>query len=127
MVELHSSLISMRKMIAELNQAYTPAFVLLDGIEVFTDGGPARGARRQANVIMAGSDRVAIDAVGLAILKDLGSNHAIMSRKIFDQEQIHRAAELGLGVGRPEDIEIVADDAEGKSCAERLREILAQG
>ncbi len=127
MMELHSSFMSMRKMIAEINQAYQPALVLLDGIEAFTDGGPSRGTRKQANVILAGTDRVAIDATGLAILKELGSNHAIMGRKIFEQEQISRAVELGLGVSRPEDIEIVTDDAEGKRYADRLREILLQG
>ncbi len=127
MAELHSSLRSMRRMIAEINQAYAPALVLLDGIETFTDGGPARGTRKRANVILAGSDRVAVDAAGLAVLKELGSNQAIMGRKIFEQEQIARAAELGLGVARPEDIEIITDDDEGCRYADKLREILSQG
>jgi uncharacterized protein (DUF362 family) len=127
MMELHSSALSMRKMIAEINQAYTPSLVLLDGIEAFTDGGPGQGTRKRADVIMAGSDRVAIDAAGLAVLKHLGSNDAIMHRKIFKQEQISRAVELGLGVARPEDIDIVTDDDAGRQYAERLQEFLRQG
>jgi uncharacterized protein (DUF362 family) len=127
MGELHGSPRNMRKMIAEMNQAYAPALVLLDGIEAFTDGGPAHGTRKRADVLIAGTDRIAIDAAGLAVLKDLGSNQAIMGRKIFEQEQIARAAELGLGVSRPEDIEFVTDDAEGRKYADRLKEILAQG
>ena len=82
MRELHTSFFSMRKMIAEINQAYRPSLILLDGIEAFVDGGPATGTKKRADVILAGTDRIAIDAVGLAILKDLGSNRAIMGKKI---------------------------------------------
>jgi uncharacterized protein (DUF362 family) len=127
MTELHSSFLSMRKMIAEINQAYTPSLILLDGIEAFTDGGPGRGTRKRGDVIIAGSDRIAIDAVGLAALKELGSNKAIMEKKIFEQEQIARAVELGLGVSRPEDIEIATDPGDGRQYAERLMKILEQG
>ena len=127
MTELHTSFLSMRKMIAEINQAYTPKLIVLDGIEAFVDGGPGRGTRKKADVILAGTDRIAIDAVGVAILKELGSNSAIMGKKIFEQEQISRAVELGLGVSRPQDIEIITDDEAGKQYAERLRGILDQG
>jgi uncharacterized protein (DUF362 family) len=127
MTELHSSFRSMRKMIAEINQAYTPSLVLLDGIETFVDGGPGKGTKKRGDVILAGSDRIAIDAVGLAVLKELGSNKAIMDKRIFEQEQIARAVELGLGVSRHEDIEIVTDDGDGRQYAERLRKILKQG
>lgn len=127
MTELHSSFLSMRKMIAEINQAYTPSLVLLDGLEAFVDGGPGKGTRKKADVILAGTDRVAIDAVGVAILKELGSNPAIMEKKIFDQEQISRAVELGLGVSRPQDIKIATDDGEGKQYAQCLRAILDKG
>ena len=101
MTELHSSFLSMRKMIAEINQAYRPSLILLDGIEAFADGGPMKGTRKQADVLIAGTDRIAVDAVGLAVLKDIGSNKAIMGRKIFEQEQIARAVELGLGATGP--------------------------
>ncbi|MFH1672053.1 MAG: DUF362 domain-containing protein [Pseudomonadota bacterium] len=83
MRELHGASLNMRKMIAEINQAYTPSLIVLDGIEVFVDGGPAHGTKKRADVILAGTDRIAIDALGLAILKDLGSNRAIMETKIF--------------------------------------------
>lgn len=127
MTELHSSFRSMRKMIAEINQVYSPSLILLDAIEAFVDGGPMEGQRKRADVMVAGTDRIAIDAVGLAILKDLGSNDAIMGRKIFEQEQMSRAVELGLGVGGPEDIEIVTGDAASRTYAEKLKEILNQG
>ena len=71
--------------------------------------------------------RVAIDAVGLSILKKLGSNRAIMEKKIFAQEQIARAVELGLGVSQPEDIEILTDDEKSRRYAEELQGILSKG
>ncbi len=127
MSELHSSFFNMRKMIAEINQVYKPSLILLDGIEAFVDGGPAHGTKKRADVILAGTDRIAIDALGLAVLKKLGSNREIMRRKIFEQEQIERAVELGLGVSGPEAIEIITDDEDSKRYAEKLTEILKKG
>ncbi len=127
MTELHSSFLSMRKMIAEINQAYRPSLIILDGIEAFADGGPMEGLKKRADVIIAGTDRIAIDAVGLAVLKEIGSNKAIMGNKIFEQEQIARAAELGLGVTGPGDIELISGDDASLRYAERLRSILLKG
>jgi uncharacterized protein (DUF362 family) len=117
----------MRRMIAELNTGYKPQLIVLDGVAAFTDGGPSRGELKQGNVMLAGDDRVAVDAVGLAVLKDLGANSAIMGRGIFQQEQIARAVELGLGAEGPDAIEIVAKDVSSRAYAEKLRTILAQG
>jgi uncharacterized protein (DUF362 family) len=117
----------MRRMIAELNQGYAPRLVIMDGIQAFTDGGPSRGTLAQANVMIAGTDRVAVDAVGLAVLKELGANDAIMGRPVFQQEQMARAVELGLGVQGPGEIELVSDDEAGTAYAAALRSILAQG
>jgi uncharacterized protein (DUF362 family) len=127
MTELHMSFFSIKKMIAEINQVYTPSLIVLDGIEAFVDGGPGKGTRKRANVILAGTDRIAIDAAGLSILKELGSNGNIMGRKIFEQEQISRAVELGLGITGPKGIEIITDDADSKKYAERLTAILLNG
>ena len=93
---LHSSP-HQRRMIAELNTAFTPAFTLLDGVDAFVDGGPATGSRAKADVFLAAADRVALDAVGVACLRRLGSTDAIMNTPIFQHEQLIRAAELGLG------------------------------
>ncbi|MBI2404215.1 MAG: DUF362 domain-containing protein [Gemmatimonadetes bacterium] len=117
----------MRRMIAELNTGYRPQLILLDGVAAFTDGGPSQGELKQGNVMIAGDDRVAVDAVGLAVLKELGANDAIMGRRIFEQEQLARAVELGLGVTGPGDIELVTADAEAQAYARRLERILAEG
>lgn len=117
----------MRRMIAEINTAYRPNLIVLDGVAAFTDGGPSRGELKAGNVVIAGDDRVAVDAVGVAMLKSLGANEAIMGRKVYEQEQLARAAELKLGAPGPDAIEIVTSDAESKALADTLRGILAQG
>ncbi|MEN8136603.1 MAG: DUF362 domain-containing protein [Thermodesulfobacteriota bacterium] len=126
MTELHDSLFSMRKMIAEINQVYSPGLILMDGLDVFTDGGPAHGTLKKAGLMIAGTDRIAVDAVGLAVLKELGSNKKIMRTKIFEQEQIARAVELGLGVSSPADIKIITDDAVNRKYGDKLTGILAR-
>lgn len=123
---LHSSP-DQRLMIAEINTAFSPKLIVMDGVEAFVDGGPSSGKKASAGVIVAGTDRVAVDAVGVAVLKELGSNEAIMGRKIFEQEQITRAAELGLGISSPGLIDLVTADEAGRLYAEKLKSILAQG
>jgi uncharacterized protein (DUF362 family) len=126
MDELHSSPFQ-RKMIAEINEPFKPDLVVLDGIATFVDGGPATGKSAKGNVFLASQDRVAIDAVGVAILKLLGSNDNIMKRKIFDQEQIARAVELGLGASSPSEIELVAADEGSQTYKDRVAEMLSRG
>ncbi len=125
--EMHGNKEHMRRMIAEINQSYKPAFIVMDGIDVFVDGGPSSGRRATGNVFIGGTDRIAVDAVGVAMLKELGSNATIMDRKIFEQEQIQRAVELGIGITGADQIELVAADTASRPLAEKLKARLAQG
>ena len=126
MSELHGSP-HQRKLIAEINAPFRPDLVVLDGIDAFVDGGPATGKRAKGNVFLASRDRVAIDAVGLAILQSLGSNNQIMNTKIFKQEQIARAVEIGIGAASPSEIEVLSANAESQKYRDRIVEILNKG
>ena len=126
MQELHGSP-HQRRMIAEINEPFRPALVVLDGIDAFVDGGPMTGKRSKAEVFLASTDRIAIDATGVAILKLFGSNQQIMRPKIFEQEQIARAVELGLGASSPSEIELIAVDEKSKEYRDRVFEILKKG
>ncbi len=117
----------MQELIADLNQPFKPALVVLDGVDVFTDGGPMEGARARADVMLASSDRVAIDAVGVAVLKDLGSNPAIMRPRIHEQVQIARAAAMGLGAASPDEIDLIPADASSREYRDRILGILKEG
>lgn len=82
--------------IAEINLAYTTDLILLDGLQCFVSGGPAHGKKEAPGVLIAGSDRVAIDAIGVAILKFYEAK-GIASRKVNSHEQLRRAEEVEIG------------------------------
>jgi uncharacterized protein (DUF362 family) len=124
MTELHRSP-NQRRMIAEINAAYQPAFVVLDGVQAFTTAGPDKGTLVDAQVVLAATDRIALDAVGVAILRHYGTTPEVMQGTIFQQEQIARAVELGLGVSRPDQIQIVTDDPASAASAAAVRARLA--
>jgi uncharacterized protein (DUF362 family) len=126
MSDLHYSS-HQQEMIAEINQPFSPDLVILDGIDAFVDRGPATGKRAKGNLFLASQDRVAIDAVGVAVLKLLGSNHSIMGPKIFEQRQIRRAVELGLGASSPSEIRPMPADMESRKYCERIMDLLNQG
>ena len=126
MSELHGSP-HQRKLIAEINSPFKPGLVVLDGIDAFVDGGPDSGKRARGNVFLAATDRVAIDAVGVAVLKSLGSNAQIMNTRIFEQEQIARAAEIGLGAASPAEIDLAAANEESRKYRDQIFEILNKG
>ncbi len=124
MRELHGS-DHQRRMIAELNLSYEPAIVVMDAVECFTNRGPENGNRAQPNLILASTDRVALDAVGVSILRDHGTTENVSKGKVFELEQIKRASELGIGVDRADRVEIVPEGAGAKAYAEKLMEIMA--
>jgi len=65
--------------------------------------------------------------VGVALLRYFGTTNAVAAGPIFQQEQIARAVELGLGVSSPEGIEFVTGDADSAAYASALEPILAGG
>lgn len=126
MTQLHGSP-HQQEMIAEINAPFSPDLIVLDGIDAFVDGGPMTGKRAKGNVFLAAADRVALDAVGVAMLKSLGANRTIMDPPIFKQRQIARAAALGLGAGGPDDIDLIPADDAGRGLCDTLQSILKEG
>lgn len=123
MSELHSSRYQ-RQMIAEINTAYEPGFIIMDGIQGFSKGGPEAGTLIEPGIIIAGNDRVAIDAVGVAVLRIYGTTSEVSKGNVFEQEQIARAAELGIGASGAEDIEIIPVNNEAQDICSLVREKL---
>lgn len=126
MDELHTSS-HQRQMIAEINAAYSPALVVLDGVEAFVNGGPDNGKTVRPEVMLASRDRVALDAVGVAILRLYGTTPEVSYGPVFKQQQIARAVELGLGVDSPEKIELLSEDQAGEEFAAEVRAELLKG
>ncbi len=123
MNELHSSP-DQRLMIAEINAAYSPNIILMDGIEAFTEGGPDKGKKVKSNVILASTDRIAIDALGVALLRQFGTTPEVSEGTVFQQEQIARAVQLDLGVNSPDNINIITANNDSESLAKQLISIL---
>lgn len=123
MSELHGSP-HQRRMIAEINAAYQPVLIVLDGVDAFVTGGPDSGKQVNTQVILAGTDRIAIDAVGVALLRYHGTTPEVSRGRIFEQEQIARAVELGLGIADPNQIELVTNDPDSAEYAKKIRAIL---
>jgi uncharacterized protein (DUF362 family) len=123
MNELHNSA-HQRHMIAEINTAYAPDLIVLDGVQAFVTGGPDTGQLVNSQVILAGTDRVALDAVGVAILRYFGTTAEVARGSIFEQEQIARAVELGLGITSPDQIELITDDPDSAAYAADIRGVL---
>jgi uncharacterized protein (DUF362 family) len=125
MGELHSSK-AQRKMIAEINSVYKPDLIIMDGIISFVDRGPMEGTRKEANVFVAGTDKVAIDAVGVALLRILGTTPEVSKGSIFDQEQIKRAIELKIGINSPEQINFITDSEESGELVNKIKQKLTE-
>ncbi|MGA3288969.1 MAG: DUF362 domain-containing protein [Candidatus Bathyarchaeia archaeon] len=123
MWELHTSPYQ-RQMIAEINNNYNLDFVLMDGIKAFTTGGPDRGTLVEPNLLLASRDRVAIDAVGVAILKMHGAKGKVGEAAIFEQDQLKRAAELGFGVKSAAEIQLTSLNDESRVDAELIEQVL---
>ncbi|MBU1100037.1 MAG: DUF362 domain-containing protein [Bacteroidetes bacterium] len=124
MQTMHSST-NINSMIAEINTAYQPKLIIVDGVTTFIEGGPSQGTTAEGNVMLAGTDRLALDIIGSAILKDLGSQS--LSGPIMNIQQIRRARELNLGKSNLDEIEFITDDEISSSYSNRLSEIIALG
>lgn len=123
MQQLHSSSYQ-RQMIAEINTVYQPALIVMDGVEAFVSGGPDAGQLVQPGVVLAGTDQVALDAVGVALLRLFGTTSEVSQGAIFAQAQIARAVELGLGINSPTKIRFITGDAESLAYAEAISAVL---
>jgi uncharacterized protein (DUF362 family) len=123
MGELHRSP-RQRSMVAEISQVFRNDLIVMDGMKAFVTGGPHAGKEVEPGVIVAGTDPVAVDAVGVAILRMYGTTDKVSQGPIFQQEQIRRAAELGIGVASPEDVELVPFGAGADDFTHRVREQL---
>jgi uncharacterized protein (DUF362 family) len=96
-------------MIAESNLIHRPDFYISDATKCFVTDGPNRGTLREPGLVIATSDVIANDVVGLALLKTLGTIPEIQKRSVWEQAQIKRAVELGLGVKFPDEMQIKSD------------------
>jgi uncharacterized protein (DUF362 family) len=125
MWELHGSPFQ-RLMIAEINRFYHADLIVMDGLKAFVSGGPEKGKLVELGLLLASQDRVAIDAVGVAILRIFGADGHIGEGGIFGLDQLRRAAEFGVGVKSASEIRLTPLDDESRRFAEKIETELAE-
>lgn len=122
MDELHAAQYGdMRKMIAEINLAWSPDVYVVDAVEAFVAGGPMTGTLAQPNAVFVGTDRVALDAIGVALLRKFGASGPVNKGSVFETDQIAHAVELGIGIDSPDKIEFLTDDADSAAYVDEIK------
>lgn len=87
---------NIQEKIAELNTLFNPHLVIMDGRKCFINEGPSEGDVEEPGLILASTDRVAIDVEGIKIIQQYKGN-SLEGIDPWNLPQIKRAVELGLG------------------------------
>jgi uncharacterized protein (DUF362 family) len=101
------------EVVSEINLAYSPDLNIVDGTTIMVEGGPWKGKEMEANLIISSGDRIAADAVGLGIIKAFGLWQNDTSGSVWDQRQIKRAREIGLGANNRNEIKLLNASLDG--------------
>lgn len=81
--------------IAEMCAVVRPDLVLLDARKIFITQGPMKGEVREPKLLLAGTDRLALDIEGVKIIQSFPGN-ALAGIQLDDLGQIKRARELNI-------------------------------
>ncbi|XOB41691.1 MAG: DUF362 domain-containing protein [Candidatus Nealsonbacteria bacterium] len=112
-VRLHSYYLlkNFQRKIAELNKIINPSLIIMDGRKCFINEGPAKGEIREPNVILASTDRVAIDVEGIKIIQSFKRN-SLRNLNPWEIPQIQAAVEFNLGAKNEKDYQVLSEDNE---------------
>ncbi|MEW6571708.1 MAG: DUF362 domain-containing protein [Nitrospirota bacterium] len=117
------------EVVSEINLAYSPDLNLIDGTKIMVSGGPWQGKEKDTNLVISSGDRIAADVVGLGIIKTFGLSEKIASQDVWQQRQIKRAIEIGLGVKNRSEIKLLIasldSSKEFESLVAKMREKIA--
>lgn len=103
-VRLHFS--HLQEKIAELNKIISPNLIIMDARKCFITKGPAEGEIREPGLILASTDRIAIDVEAIKIIQGF-KNNDLQGINPWALPQIKRAVELGLGVANENDYKVI--------------------
>lgn len=85
----------LQEKIAELNTIIHPDLIIMDGRKCFITRGPSFGEMREPDLILASTNRVAIDIEGIKIIQGFAGND-LCGIDPLELPQIKRAIELGI-------------------------------
>ncbi len=81
--------------IAEMNLVFRPDLIIMDGRKCFITKGPTKGEVREPKLILASTDRIAIDIEEVKIIKSYPGND-LEKIKVEDLLQIKKAKEINI-------------------------------
>jgi uncharacterized protein (DUF362 family) len=91
--KIFHALLGLHQPIADLATVIRPQLTILEGIQIMTDGGPVGpGPLHDADTLVAGTDQVAVDAVGVELAPLYGKR-----LKPSQVQHLKLAEELGVG------------------------------
>jgi len=91
--------------IAELNMVYDPDLIIMDARKVFVTKGPEKGRVEEPNLVLAGTDRVAVDVEGVKILQSFKAKNKL-DLPVWDLPQIKTAVDLNLGAASEDEYQV---------------------
>lgn len=97
---------NIQEKIAELNKLINPALVIMDARKCFITKGPSEGELREPRLILASTDRIAIDVEGIKIIQSFKGN-SLAGIDPWELPQIKRAVELQIGARSEDDYEVI--------------------
>lgn len=92
-IRLH--LKNLQEKIAELNKLIHPNLIIMDARKCFINQGPSTGEVGEAELILASTNRIAIDVEGITIIQGFSGN-SLEGIDPWELPQIKHAVELGL-------------------------------
>lgn len=81
--------------IAEINLAFCPDLIIMDGRKCFISGGPTEGEMKEPQIILASTSRIDIDLEEIKIIRSFPGN-SLANLNPEDLMQIKRAREIGI-------------------------------
>jgi len=86
----------LQEKIAELNKIINPDLIIMDARKCFINKGPDSGEVREPGLILASTDRIAIDVEGVKIIQSFAGN-SLKNIDPWELPQIKRAIEISVG------------------------------
>jgi uncharacterized protein (DUF362 family) len=87
--------------VVEVNLAWQPDLIIIDGRKAFISGGPDKGETAEPNIILASGDMVAVDVEALKVLLSYKAKNKLMPNP-WDSPQIITALSHQLGTRQGE-------------------------
>jgi uncharacterized protein (DUF362 family) len=97
----------LKEKLVDLNLVVHPNLIIMDGRRCFITGGPFSGEVREPNIILASGDRVAMDVESIKTIESFDASS--LRGDPWNYTQIRRAVELGLGVKKEKEYDVITE------------------